>query len=71
MEFRIKLITVGLTMGRVYLVSFDLDTERQVDMFDIWRPEWRVSDVNQSALMAGRCWAQSFAEFTGFDLVEE
>lgn len=71
MEFRIKLITAGATAGRVYLVSFDLDTDRQVDMFDLWRPEFRRFDVDQSALMAGRCWAQSFAEFTGFDLVEE
>ena len=70
MEFRIKLEVGGANMGYVYLVAYDPDTDNVLGNFGLWRPEFRKFDVNQSALMAGRCWAQSFADFTGFEVEE-
>jgi len=66
MEFKI----VVRKDGYVAIAAFDLDDGYYVGERIVWRPEYRVFDVNISAYQAAREFAGSLAQFTGFDLLE-
>jgi hypothetical protein len=67
MEFKIRVSRSGC----VWLDKIDPMTNKVITDFSLWDSRHRVFSSDESAHRSGLTWARNFAEFTGFELVEE